>query len=92
MQCPFVYSTGKRCKGYIKSLELIKVNLHIELSEDDKVTSISFNPPRYHVHLYCSEKGNHAGTMRPHSEQLKVWWNDLPKEIKEQIESRLGGK
>jgi len=91
MRCPFTYSNGRKCKGYIRKIKLIKVNLEIELSEDGKITDIFCIPSDYHVHLYCSQKGNHAGFARRDSEQMKCWWNPSLTELWEQINERIRG-
>lgn len=84
MKCPFVYSNGKECDGYVKELKIIKANIRIYLTQDNRVTDINFYTP-YHVHLYCSKKGNHAGYRRLDPPEMKIWFNELPEEIQEQI-------
>ena len=85
MKCPFVYANGKNCKGYVESLKIVKPNVIVTLNENGKVIGISIEP-KYHVHLKCSEKDNHAGCMSPDSEQMKIWYNDLPEDLRKQIE------
>ena len=92
MKCPFVYSNEKRCSGYVSELKIIKAKVVVSLTEENKVRGLYFDTP-YHVHLYCSGKENHAGYMRQDSGQMKVWYSDLPEEIRRQIERRdLGGE
>ena len=85
MKCPFVYVSGKNCDGYISEIEIIKSNLVVSLTEDNKITGIELTKIRYHVHLFCSKKGNHAGYARQHPEKMKIWFSDLPKEIQKQL-------
>ena len=87
MQCPFIYANGKRCKGYVKFMKLIKANIELKLDENGKIIGFHITPNhRYHVHLYCSEKGSHSGAGRQHDWRMKVWWNDLPEEFIEEFE------
>jgi hypothetical protein len=37
--------------------------------------------PRSHYHVFCSEKGNHAGYGREDSSKLKFYYSDLPEEL-----------
>ena len=85
MRCPFVYSDRRQCKGHIVGVEIIRSDLYVSITEDDRVKAVSISP-RYHVHLYCSEKGDHAGVKREHSEQMKMWYKELPEWIKKKIE------
>jgi len=91
MRCPFTYSNGRKCKGYVKTIKLIKVNVEIDLSEDGKIIDISLERSDYHVHLYCSEKGNHAGYGRRDSEQMKCWWSPSLEELWGQINKMVKG-
>ena len=84
MKCPFVYTTGKRCNGYISEIKIIKANVGVSLDEKDKVRGLSIDT-HYHIHLYCSEKSSHAGSAKPHSEQMKIRFSDLPETIRKQI-------
>lgn len=84
LRCPFVYSNGKQCDGYISEIKIIKADILANLTEDNKLSDLDVNTD-YHVHLYCSKKSNHAGSARRDSDQMKIWWNELPDEIKQQI-------
>jgi len=42
--------------------------------------------PRSHYHVFCSEKGNHAGFRRQDAEGLKFWFNTLPEPIRQILE------
>lgn len=83
--CPFVYSTGKRCAGQIVRVEAYKADITWELGKD-RSWQFSFSP-RSHYHLFCSEKGNHSGSLRPDSPQMKFHWRELPDEIRDFIAS-----
>ncbi len=85
MKCPFTYSDGRHCDGYITEIKIIKANLTVNLTVDNEISKTDIDT-RYHVHLHCSEKGNHAGYMRQDPEQMKVWWSDLPREVRKQLE------
>src|SRR5262249_43367634 len=76
VSCPFVYAKGKRCTGHIVGIEAFKAD--IGWSFRDGVWSFSVDRPRSHYHLYCSEKGNHAGYGRADSDQMKFFYNKLP--------------
>lgn len=85
--CPFVYSKGKRCSGHVVKVEAFKADL--EWTPDaDGAWSLSIGSPRSRYHLFCSEKENHAGAVRP--DALKFYWAELPEELRSRlIEARL---
>ncbi len=83
--CPFVYANGKACSGHIVRVEAYKADLDWSLDKSG-VWQFSFGP-RSHYHLFCSEKGNHAGPRRPDDPQMKAHWRDLPDEIRNILES-----
>ena len=87
MRCPFVYGNGKKCNGHIDQLEINKADISIGLNEKGEILGVSIKS-RYHVHLYCSERGNHAGYIRPHSDKMKVFYQDLPEEMRNKLECR----
>ncbi len=73
--CPFVYSTGRKCSGYVERVEAYKADLSWEQNENgDWVLEVG--PSRSHYHLFCSEKGNHAGVGR--DDALKYYVGELP--------------
>jgi hypothetical protein len=78
--CWFTYASGRRCKGHIVRVEAFKANL-TWTRRDDGSWTFGWGQPRSHYHCYCSEKGNHAGYGRPDSEQLKLYYDQLPKEL-----------
>jgi len=43
--------------------------------------------PRSHYHVFCPEKGNHAGFRRQDPADLKFWFDTLPTPIREMLES-----
>ena len=67
--CPFEYANGKRCGGDIVKVEAYNADLEWELQEDGS-SKFSFGHPRSHYHVFCSEKGNHAGFGRSDSDSL----------------------
>jgi len=82
--CPFVYSTGMPCSGHIDRIETYKADAGWILQDDGTWSFYLF--PQTHYHLFCSEKGNHAGYLRPDSDQLKYWPNELAGELAEVVE------
>lgn len=88
--CPFIYSTGKCCAGQIVRIEAYKADITWELVKDSG-WEVYFSP-RSHYHLFCSEKGNHSGSLRPDSPQMKFHWRELPDEVREFITSTAPGK
>ena len=85
--CPFVYANGKRCTGHIVRVEAYKADLSWGLGDDGR-WSFSSRPPRSHYHLFCSEKGNHAGMNRADDSRLKFYYNELPDEVRAVIEAK----
>jgi len=43
--------------------------------------------PRSHYHLFCSERGNHAGTKRYDDDRMKFFYRDLPDEAKRLVDA-----
>ena len=82
--CPFVYANGKRCTGHVVRVEAYKADL-LWTCKDGR-WFLRFSEPRSHFHLFCSEKGNHAGYPRRDSEQMKFYWRHLPEELREALE------
>lgn len=60
--CPFIYSNGRECAGHIVRIEAHKVDIDWQATKEGG-WDFAF-PPRSHYHLFCSEKGNHAGSRR----------------------------
>lgn len=79
--CPFVYAKGRKCKGHIVRIEAFKADLQWTLG-DDGTWSFNIGQPRSHYHLYCSEKGNHAGYSRPDAEAMKFYYDKLPQALR----------
>ena len=79
--CPFVYARGKRCTGHIVRVEAYKADLWWDFKDGQWV--FSYGRPRSHFHLFCSEKGNHAGYPRRDSDQMKFYGDHLPDELVE---------
>lgn len=81
--CPFIYSTGRRCAGHIVRIEAYKAEVIWSLG-DGGGWEFSL-APRSHYHLFCSEKGNHAGKLRQDDPQMKFHWSRLPPALQEII-------
>lgn len=80
--CPFVYANGRACSGYIERVEAYKADL--SWTEDaDGGWRLSWGKPRSHYHLFCSEKGNHAGYKRQDDPRMKVHFRQLPPKLQE---------
>ena len=76
--CPFVYADGRKCTGHITHVEAYKVDVSWRPDREGK-WQLSIGEPRSHYHVFCSEKGNHAGTMRADDPRLKYYYGDLIK-------------
>ena len=82
--CPFVYANGRACTGHVVRVEAYKADL--TWSADAEGTwSFDFQP-RSHYHVFCSEKGNHAGFRRQDPNALKFWFDTLPAPIQRILE------
>jgi hypothetical protein len=78
-------SSMRRAKVQGISCELsAKADLAWHRSDEGKWT-FSVGEPRTHYHLYCSEKGNHAGFNKPDSEKMKFYYRDLPPTLQKVI-------
>ena len=84
---PYVYAKGRRCTGHIVRVEAFKADLAWSLGKDDCWT-FSVGQPRSHYHLYCSEKGNHAGFERDDAGSMKFYCQDLPAELQTAVGTR----
>jgi hypothetical protein len=89
MRCPFVYSTGKQCKGYIIRMKSLgryrEIDITIDLDVDGKVTGFDWEGGSL-WHLECSQKGRHAGLRMHTPEVMKL--DALPEEVLQQLKSR----
>lgn len=83
--CPFVYSTGRPCSGHVVRVEAYKAELMWSLGEDG-TWNFAF-APRSHYHLFCSLKGNHAGSLRPDDRQMKFRDLELPLALEAVLDS-----
>ena len=83
--CPYVYAKGKKCTGHIVRIEAFKADLAWRRGEDGKWL-FSVGEPRSHYHLYCSEKGNHAGYRKDDAEGMKFYYQNLPAALKKVID------
>ena len=78
--CPFTYASGDPCTGHIAGVEAFKAELSWERQEDG-TWRFFFGQPRSHFHVYCSEKGNHAGYKRGDDSRMKFYADQLPDEL-----------
>jgi hypothetical protein len=79
--CPFQYSSGKQCAGHVVRVEAYKADIVYAL-DDDGNWGVSIRPPRSHYHVFCSEKGNHAGYGQADDSRMKFYYQDLPHALK----------
>jgi hypothetical protein len=75
--CPFIYASGRKCSGHITHVVAYKCDVTWSPGADGKWRP-SVGEVRSHYHLFCSEKGNHAGSLRPDSAQMKRYLVELP--------------
>ena len=82
--CPFVYANGRCCTGHVVRIEAYKADIAWTV---DAEGLWSFDcRPRSHYHVFCSEKGNHAGFRRQDPAALKFWFDTLPTPIRQILE------
>ena len=77
--CPFVYASGKHCCGHVVAVEAYKADISWTL-QGDSTWDVGFFP-RSHYHLFCSERGNHAGVRGQDDARLKFYFDQLPEEL-----------
>ncbi|HVA80713.1 MAG TPA: hypothetical protein VNF29_07295 [Candidatus Binataceae bacterium] len=87
IQCPFVYSRGKRCSGHIIRVEAFKADLEWNFNADGS-WSFACGAPRSHYHLFCSEKDNHAGIRE---DTLKYYADTLPAGLWDKLKMTFSG-
>ena len=85
LECPFVYASDKQCTGRIVKVEVYKADVTWEQTPDGQ-WEVSWNP-RSHHHLFCSEKGNHAGYKKQDDDRMKFHFDELPKAVRSMLES-----
>jgi hypothetical protein len=78
--CPFVYAKGKPCSGHIIRVEAYRADLEWSVNDTGE-WRLTVSGPRSHYHLFCSEKGNHAGYRRQDDSQLKYYFSQMPDEL-----------
>ncbi len=83
--CPFVYSRGKLCGGFVVRVEAYRADLEW-VREDDGGYRFGWSP-RTHYHVLCSERGNHAG-IRGDDGRMKFWLDELPESLRSVVLSR----
>jgi hypothetical protein len=74
--CPFVYASGKRCPGHVVRVEAYKADVAWTPRDGGK-WQLEIGQPRSHCHLFCSEKGNHAGYAKQGNGRMKFFWDQL---------------
>jgi hypothetical protein len=82
--CPFVYANGKRCTGHVVRVEAYKADIEYAPGANDR-WRVAIGEPRSHYHVFCSEKGNHAGYARSDDSRLKFYFQDLPEALRKAI-------
>jgi hypothetical protein len=80
--CPFVYANGKVCTGHIVRVEAYKADIAWTPDTEGRWHA-SINQPGSHYHLFCSEKGNHAGYGRADDSRMKFYLSDLPPALRD---------
>jgi hypothetical protein len=91
MRCPFVYSKGKQCDGYIDKVTWLDARVEVTLDEHGKATGIDWGSER-RMHLECSKKGSHVGGV-PHQHTPEIMKTDtLPDEVSKEIDRLCKGK
>lgn len=80
--CPFVYADGKPCDGHIVRVEAYKADPVWYLRKNG-CWSIDVDRLRSHLHIFCSEKGDHSGPRRQTDPRMKYWPDQLPDELRE---------
>lgn len=87
MKCPFTFPDGRRCDGYVDKIKLIDSNLMIQMNDDGDVETIGLDV-QGHVQLFCSKNGDHSRSPGVPG-QLKIEFEELPEDVRGQIEERL---
>jgi hypothetical protein len=83
--CPYVYAKGKKCTGHVVRVAAFGADIEWRLG-DDGGWRFSVGRPRSHYHVYCSEKGNHAGAVG--DDALKFYPQNLPGKLAEIISAK----
>ena len=84
--CPFVYARGRRCTGHVIRVEAYKADLAWIFNADSGRWEFRWGRPRSHFHLFCSEKGNHAGYPARDSDKMKFYFDQLPEALRKAME------
>jgi hypothetical protein len=85
--CPYVFPNGERCPGHIVRVEAFNADLSWALGEDGAWT-FSHSQPRSQYHLFCSERGNHAGGRRP--EQMNLYLIGMSDDLSALVTAHAG--
>lgn len=85
--CPFVYTNGKACTGHVDRVEAYKADLQW-CPDKDCGWKMGHGEPRSHYHLFCSEKGNHAGYKKDDDPRMKYYFSDLPAALRAAISAK----
>ena len=70
---------GGRCPGDIVKVECRKADLEWKMGADGR-WSFRWNRRRSHIHLFCSEEGNHTGGAP--EDPLKFYYDELPEQLR----------
>lgn len=85
--CPYIYANGRVCTGHVTCIEAYKADVTWAFDKEGK-WQFGFQA-RSHFHLFCSEKGNHAGFRKRDSDGMKFRFDQLPEPL-QQIIDRTG--
>jgi hypothetical protein len=70
-----------KCTGYITHVEAYKADIEWKPDNDGRWRP-SVGEPRSHYHLFCSQKGNHAGYASEDDPRMKFYLSELPEGLK----------
>lgn len=84
--CPYTYANGKRCPGYVAGVERYHVTAEWTYDVGADRWELGVWDDGTHFHLFCSEKGNHAGVRR--EDALKLWGRELPEELQRVVSGK----
>jgi hypothetical protein len=77
--CPFVYANGRPCQGHINRIGAYGATVH--WTQRPTGEWLFTWEERSHYHLFCSQKGGHAGMGRPDDPRMKCYVDQLPQDI-----------
>jgi hypothetical protein len=77
--CPFVYANGRPCQGHINRIGAYGATVH--WTQRPTGEWLFTWEERSHYHLFCSQKGGHAGMGRPDDPRMKYYGNQSPQDM-----------